>query len=60
MRRMWIMMVLTVLCTVPCLGAEIPEVPGLEEFWGQAGEYGVTEGQGLDRGLSDLLARPRG
>ena len=56
MRRMWIMMVLTVLCTVPCLGAEIPEVPGLEEFWGQAGEYGVTEGQSLDRGLADLLA----
>lgn len=46
---------LAVFCTVPCFGAEALEVPGLEEFWDQAEDYGVTQGEGLDRGLSGLL-----
>lgn len=55
MRRMLILMVLAALCTVPCFGAEEAAVPGLEEFWDQAEDYGVTGDGDLGRGLSGLL-----
>ena len=55
MRRMLIWMVLAALCTVPCFGAEEAAVPGLEEFWDQAEDYGVTGDGDLGRGLSGLL-----
>ena len=48
MRRMVIFTALALLCMVPCWGAEAPEVPGLEEFWDQAEDYGVTGGGSLD------------
>ena len=36
------------------LGAELT-IPGEDELWEQAGEYGVTQGTQLDQGLSNLL-----
>lgn len=51
-----LILVLAELCTVPCLGVEAAEVPGLDELWEQAGDYGVAEGDGLERGISNLLA----
>lgn len=43
-------------CVVPCLGAEVPDVPGLDELWKQTEDYGVTQGEGLDQGLSNLCS----
>ena len=53
MKKMIVFVVLAALCVVPCLGAQ---VPGMEELWEQAEEYGVTEGTGLEEGLSNLLS----
>ena len=36
MRRVVICMLLALLCTVPCQGAEKLEVPGLDKLWDQA------------------------
>ena len=55
MKRLLIICVVSLLCTTPCLGAELP-VPGLDELWGQAEDYGVEEGTGLEEGLSNLFA----
>ena len=59
MRRVVLFCLLAVLCAVPCLGAELT-VPGLDQVWEQAEGYGVAEGEGLDRGLSNLLASALG
>lgn len=40
----------------PCFGAEALEVPGLDELWEQAEGYGVTQGENLDQGLSNLFS----
>lgn len=55
MRRLLMFLLLVALCVVPCL-AEGPQVPGLEEMWDQAEDYGVTQGEGLDKGLSNLFS----
>lgn len=56
MRRLIILFVLTVLCTVPSLGADLISVPGMDELWEQAEGYGVEPDVRLDRGLSNLFS----
>ncbi len=56
MRRVVICMLLALLCTVPCQGAEKLEVPGLDKLWDQAEDYGVEQGTDLDSGLSNLFS----
>ena len=56
MKGIWIMLILTALCVVPCSGAETVPVPGLDELWSQAGDYGVEEGTDLDDGMSNLFS----
>lgn len=51
-----ILTLLLFLC--PVRAAE--SVPGLDELWQQAEEYGIQEGTGLELGLSELLARVPG
>ena len=55
MRRIAVFVLCALLGAVPCLGAE-PAVPGLDELWQAAEDYGVEAGTGLDEGLSNLLA----
>lgn len=55
MRRMLIFCVLAVLCTFPALGAELT-VPGLDQVWEEAENYGVAQGESLDQGLSNLFS----
>lgn len=45
------------LCLVLCPGAAAaePEIPGLDQLWESAQGYGVTEGEDLERGLSNLF-----
>ncbi|MEA4932889.1 MAG: stage III sporulation protein AE [Lawsonibacter sp.] len=56
MKRIVIFLALAFTCVVPCLGAEVPEVPGLNELWSQTEDYDVTQGEGLDQGLSNLFS----
>lgn len=60
MKRGIIALIIAVLCTIPCLGAESPAVPGVDELWERAEEYGVAEGDGLGQGLSNLLSDAAG
>lgn len=46
---------LAALCVFPGQGAELT-VPELDQIWEQAEEYGVTQGDGLDQGLSNLFS----
>ena len=55
MRKLWIGLVLAVLCIIPC-GAQGTEVPGLDELWSQAGDYGVEEGEDLEQGMGNLFS----
>ncbi len=50
------MLLTAALCVCPALAAE-PPVPGLDELWEQAEDYGVAQGTGLDEGLAGLLSR---
>jgi stage III sporulation protein AE len=45
------------LCLVLCPGAAAaePEIPGLDQLWETAQGYGVTEGEDLEGGLSNLF-----
>jgi len=45
------------LCLVLCPGAAAaePEIPGLDQLWESAQGYGVTEGEDLEGGLSNLF-----
>lgn len=60
MRRGMIALIIAMLCITPCLGAELPAVPGVDELWEQAEDYGVAEGDGLDQGLSNLWSDAAG
>ena len=55
MRYVLICICLSLLSVAPCAG-EGPAVPGLDELMEQAEEYGVEEGEDLDRGLSNLFS----
>ena len=55
MKRIAVFLLCALLGVVPCLGAEAA-VPGLDELWQEAESYGVSEGTGLDEGLSNLFA----
>lgn len=56
MRRVLIFCVLSLLCAVPALGAELA-VPGLDELLETAEGVGVSQDATLDQGLSDLFDR---
>ncbi len=53
MRRLFVFLVLAAMCVFPAAGAGVPE---LDELWDQAEGYGVTQGEELDRGLSNLFS----
>ena len=57
MRRVILFCALAALCALPCLGAETLPVPGLDQVWEQAEEYGVTRGTGLEEGLAALVSQ---
>ena len=57
MKRVMRVLLVAVLCLMPCSGAEAVAVPGLEEFWEQAEDSGVRRGTGLEEGLSHLLSQ---
>ena len=54
MKRVLIFCALAALSLVPVLGAELA-VPELEQIWEQAEGYGVSQGESLNDGLSNLL-----
>lgn len=54
MRRVIILFALILLTIQPCLGAEL-DIPGLDEVWRQAEEYGAGRDGSLKQGISDLL-----
>lgn len=54
MRRVMILFALILLTIQPCLGAEL-DIPGLDEVWRQAEEYGAGRDSSLKQGISDLL-----
>lgn len=56
MKRFVIFFAVAFTCVIPCLGAEVPEVPGLDELWSQTQDYGVAQGEGLDEGLTNLFS----
>ena len=55
MKRGLILFVVAALFVFPA-GAEGLNVPGLEQFWDEAGTYGVREGEGVKQALSGLLS----
>ena len=56
MKRLVMGLILTALCVMPSHAADTISVPGLDELWDQAEEYGVQEETELDEGLSNLFA----
>jgi stage III sporulation protein AE len=55
--KKWLLCVwIATLCVLPCRAAEGTQVPGMDELWSQAEEYGVEQDTDLDTGLSDLLS----
>ncbi len=57
MKRMVILLAVTLLCVLPCHAVTYPEV---DELWDQAGGYGVLEGESLEEGLGGLLDQTAG
>ena len=55
MKQLFVCFALTVLCIFPAWGAELA-VPGLDQVWETAEDYGVSRGESLDGGLSNLLS----
>jgi len=55
MKRAAIFCAIAALFTIQSWGAEVP-IPGLNQFWEQAEQYGVPEGTGLEEGLSGLVS----
>ncbi len=56
MRRILTVLALVLLLAPVCRGAEVLEdVPGMDELWSAAEDYGVDPDQELDEGLSELL-----
>ena len=45
------------LCVMPCRAAEEWKVPGLEEFWEQAEDLGITREEDFQRGVEGLLRK---
>lgn len=56
MKGLLCMLAVAALCVVTAMGAEPLPVPGLDELWEQAEQYGVAEGESLDDGLSHLIS----
>lgn len=54
MRQILLFCALAALCVLPVKGAEL-EVPGLDQVWETAKDYGVSPEDSLDDGLSNLL-----
>ena len=54
MKRLWAILLLLWIMTPGCRAEELA-VPGLDELWSAAEEYGVERQQGLDQGISNLF-----
>jgi len=54
MKRLLFLIIPLLLSVTPCQAEDLV-IPGMDELWRQAEDYGVAEGEGLDRGLAKLL-----
>lgn len=54
--KVLVTMMILMLSVQPCWGAEEWEVPGLDELYRQAEDYGVDSQEGFSAGLSDVLS----
>ncbi len=54
MKKICVLVLLILLSAVPCRAEEL-SVPGMDELWRQAEDYGVKAGTDLDQGLSRLI-----
>jgi len=52
--RLCFLILALLLSVLPCRAEEL-DIPGADEFWRQAEDYGVTEGDGLERGLARIV-----